>query len=84
MEVPIIGYIVVIITVSIFLMAGIAILASTHGDMGCSDLSGNSTSGWQAACLKIQDQTTASFSLFVIILTVISAVVIILTIRILG
>lgn len=83
MESNIMMLVTVFIGVAIMLSVGVMILGNASSGFDCTDLSGNSTSGWQKACNDIQSQAQDSFNLLVVILIVVAAVAILVVIRML-
>ena len=75
--------IVAFIAAAIMLSLGVSILGNTSNGFDCTQLSGNSTDGWQKICNDVASQQQSSFNLLVIILVVISAVAILIVVRML-
>lgn len=83
MDSPIMSLVVAFIAVAIMLSVGVTILGNVDSGFDCSNMSGNSTDGWQATCLSVQDQTQQSFSLLIVMLVVIAAIAILIVVRML-
>jgi len=73
----------IFIAAAILLGVGVVILGNASNSFDCSNLSGNSTEGWQKTCLDVAGQSQTSFNLLVVILIVVAAVAILVVVRML-
>ena len=84
--------VVIFVAVAIILGIGVAVLGSTNivdcnalvGSDGTAGLNSITDTAWAAQCYQIEDQSTNSYSLLVVVLIVIAAVAILSVVRMLG